>query len=48
LTDRDEIPKLTAWFARANRARGLLSTTLRTELVLLDLLRAWPARLGKN
>jgi DNA polymerase-3 subunit delta' len=48
LTARDEIPKLTAWFARANRARALLSTTLRTELVLLDLLRAWPARLGKN
>ncbi|MBN8726816.1 MAG: DNA polymerase III subunit delta' [Xanthomonadales bacterium] len=42
LTDRDEIPKLAAWADRANRARGLLATTLRTELVLLDLLRAWP------
>ena len=42
LTDRDEIPKLAAWADRANRARGLLSTTLRSELVLLDLLRAWP------
>jgi DNA polymerase-3 subunit delta' len=48
LTARDEIPKLNAWFARANRARGLLSTPLRAELVLLDLLRAWPARLGKT
>jgi DNA polymerase-3 subunit delta' len=48
LTARDEIPKLNVWFARANRARGLLSTPLRAELVLLDLLRAWPARLGKT
>jgi DNA polymerase-3 subunit delta' len=48
LTARDEIPKLSAWFARANRARGLLATPLRAELVLLDLLRAWPARLGKT
>jgi DNA polymerase-3 subunit delta' len=42
LTARSEIPKLAAWFARANRARGLLATPLRAELVLLDLLRAWP------
>lgn len=42
LTDRREIPKLTAWASRAGRARGLLATTLRTDLVLLDLLRAWP------
>ena len=44
LTERDEIPKLAAWFGRANRARGLLSTPVRAELVLLDLLRGWPAR----
>ena len=43
LTGRAEIPKLVAWFGRANRARGLLSTPLRGELVLLDLLRSWPA-----
>lgn len=43
LTARAEIPKLAAWFGRANRARSLLSTTLRAELVLLDLLRSWPA-----
>jgi DNA polymerase-3 subunit delta' len=41
LTARDEIPKLAAWFGRANQARGLLTTTVRTDLVLLDLLRAW-------
>ena len=43
LTARDEIPKLAAWFSRANRARGLLATTLRSDLVILDLMRAWPA-----
>ena len=42
LTARSEIPKLAAWFDRANRARGLLATPLRAELVLLDLLRQWP------
>ncbi len=44
LTTRDEIPKLAAWFGQANRVRGLLSTTVRTDLVLLDLLRTWPRR----
>ncbi|MFC4821887.1 DNA polymerase III subunit delta' [Dokdonella ginsengisoli] len=44
LTTRDEIPKLAAWFGRANRARGLLATPLRPELVLLELLRDWPRR----
>lgn len=44
LTASNEIPKLAAWFTQANRARGLLATPLRTELVLLDLLRAWPVR----
>ena len=42
LTGRAEIPKLVAWFGHANRARGLVSTPLRAELVLVDLLRAWP------
>lgn len=44
LTAREEIPKLAAWFGRANRARGLLATALRIDLVLLDLLLSWPAR----
>lgn len=44
LTAREEIPKLAAWFGRANHARGLLATPLRADLVLLDLLRAWPVR----
>jgi DNA polymerase-3 subunit delta' len=44
LTAPLEIPKLAAWFGRANRARGLLATTLRIDLVLLDLFVAWPAR----
>ena len=44
LTGRDEIPKLAAWFHRANRARGLLATTLRSDLIILDLMRRWPAR----
>jgi DNA polymerase-3 subunit delta' len=44
LTARAEIPKLAAWFDRANLARGLLSTPVRAELVLLDLLRGWPSR----
>lgn len=43
LTGRTEIPKLAVWFTRANRARGLLSTPLRADLLLLDLLRGWPA-----
>jgi DNA polymerase III subunit delta' len=46
LTRPAEIPKLNAWFGRANRARGLLSTPLRADMVLLDLLREWPARTG--
>ena len=41
LTAPGEIPKLAAWFGRANQARGLLATTVRTDLVLLDVLRAW-------
>jgi DNA polymerase-3 subunit delta' len=44
LTAREEIPKLAGWFGHANHARGLLATPLRTDLVLLDVLRAWPVR----
>ena len=44
LTGRAEIPKLNAWFGRANQARSLLATPVRADLVLLDLLRGWPAR----
>jgi DNA polymerase-3 subunit delta' len=44
LTAPGEIPKLAAWFGRANLARGLLATTLRSDLVLLDVLRAWSTR----
>ena len=44
LTALEEIPKLAAWFSRANHARGLMATPLRSDLVLLDLLRAWPIR----
>lgn len=43
LTGRGEIHKLVAWFQRANRARGLLATTLRADLIVLDLMRTWPA-----
>jgi DNA polymerase-3 subunit delta' len=41
LTAREEIPKLATWFGRANRARGMLASTVRTDLLLLDLLRNW-------
>lgn len=41
LTAAAEIPKLATWFAAANRARELLNTPLRGELVMLDLLHAW-------
>jgi DNA polymerase III subunit delta' len=41
LTAREEIPKLATWFGRANRARGMLASTVRTDLLLLDLLRTW-------
>jgi DNA polymerase-3 subunit delta' len=47
LTAQAEIPKLAAWFHRANLARGLLHTPVRAELVVLDLLRAWPAAATK-
>jgi len=44
LTAPAQIPKLVAWFGQANRMRGMLSTALRGDLLLLDLLCAWPSR----
>ena len=41
LTRNEEIPKLATWFDHANRARSLLATSVRSDLVLLDLLRTW-------
>lgn len=41
LTGAHEIPKLAGWFAAVNRARELLATPVRGELVVLDLLHAW-------
>ena len=41
LTSDAEIPKLATWFGRANRARGMLASTVRSDLLLLDLLRGW-------
>lgn len=41
LTDPQEIPKLAAWFAQANRSRELLTTPLRGDLIILDLLHSW-------
>lgn len=42
LTGATEIQKLATWFGHANRVRRLLETTLRADLLLLDLLRDWP------
>jgi DNA polymerase-3 subunit delta' len=41
LTVHVEIPKLAAWWDRANRTRDLLRAPLRADLLLLDLLREW-------
>jgi DNA polymerase III subunit delta' len=41
LTGPEEIPKLAAWFAAANRSRDLLATQVRGELLVLDLLHTW-------
>lgn len=42
LTRTTEIQKLAAWFGHANRVRRLLDTPVRTDLLLLDLMRDWP------
>ncbi|WP_372012855.1 DNA polymerase III subunit delta' [Pseudoxanthomonas sp. 10H] len=41
LTDPDRLHKLGAWFDAANRARELLRSTVRADLVMADLLLAW-------
>ena len=41
LTGPQEIPKLAAWFAQANRCRELLATQVRSDLLVLDLLHSW-------
>ena len=41
LTDQTGTRSLAEWFDRANRARELLRTTVRADLVIVELLRAW-------
>lgn len=43
LTDPRHARSLAAWFDKANRSRDLLRTTVRADLVLVDLLTAWRA-----
>jgi DNA polymerase-3 subunit delta' len=43
LTGAVEFHKLAAWWGRANQVRDQLSTPLRVDLLLLDLLRDWRA-----
>lgn len=43
LTDPVRTRRLAEWFDRANHARGLLRTTVRSDLVIVELLRAWRA-----
>ena len=43
LTDPRRARSLAAWFDKANRSRDLLRTTVRADLVLVELLMAWRA-----
>ena len=43
LTDPQGARSLAAWFDKANRSRDLLRTTVRADLVLMELLPAWRA-----
>jgi DNA polymerase-3 subunit delta' len=43
LTDPERTRSLAAWFDRANRARELLRSTVRADLVVVELLMAWRA-----
>ncbi|HEY4582227.1 MAG TPA: DNA polymerase III subunit delta' [Lysobacter sp.] len=43
LTDPQGTRSLAAWFDQANRSRDLLRTTVRADLVLMELLTAWRA-----
>ena len=42
LTDPARTRRLAAWFAAANRSRDLLRTTVRADLVVVELLLQWP------
>ncbi|KGM57525.1 DNA polymerase III subunit delta' [Lysobacter arseniciresistens ZS79] len=48
LTDPMRARSLAAWFDRANRARDLLRTTVRADLVVVELLMAWRAGESKH
>jgi DNA polymerase-3 subunit delta' len=48
LTDPLRARSLAAWFDRANRARDLLRTTARADLVVVELLLAWRAAEPKH
>lgn len=53
LTDPERLHKLAAWFDNANRARELLRSTVRADLVMTELLLDWrdasrPAGKGDN
>lgn len=49
LTDPRHARSLAAWFDKANRSRDLLRTTVRADLVLVELLMAWrDARTGQE
>ncbi|WP_411834587.1 DNA polymerase III subunit delta' [Pseudoxanthomonas mexicana] len=41
LTDAARLHKLATWFDAANRTRDLLRTTVRADLAMVELLRAW-------
>lgn len=43
LTDPRRARSLAAWFDKANRSRDLLRTTVRADLVMVELLMAWRA-----
>ena len=47
LTDPVRTRSLAEWFDRANRARELLRTTVRGDLVIVELLRAWRVSEGR-
>ena len=48
LTDPMRTRRLAAWFAAANRTRGLLRTTVRADLAVAELLLDWPAPGGQG
>lgn len=43
LTVQADFPKLAAWFDQANQTREWLGTTIRADLAVVELLRAWRA-----